>query len=214
MLRQWLEARCVRVAGLRRARILIALVLTMAVFAVAAGLARAEGSGQLYPANATCAANSAGGSCRANIEWRTDAYGPASGAQVRRRSYMQVYANAGEVLAMGSSAVAVAGGDILVYNPGVVTDSNAEPLPALVTGVNGFRCSDQRAASGIAAQGRITSRAQELAGSRRRSTGAAIWRATSPARTSPRPRGSTASPSTALRATARPSTAAPPPTST
>ena len=36
-----------------------------------------------------------------------------------------------------------------------------------MTGVNGFRCSDQRAASGVAAQGRITSRAQELAGPRR-----------------------------------------------
>ncbi len=164
MLRRLLEARCVRVAGLCPARTLIAVVLALAVFAAGAGLARAEGSAQLYPVNATCAANSAGGSCRANIEWRTDAYGPASGAQVRRRSYMQVYASAGEVLAMGSSAVGVGSGDILVYNPGVVTDSNAEPLPAIVTGTNGFRCSDQRAASGIAAQGRITSRAQELAG--------------------------------------------------
>ena len=36
--------------------------------------------------------------------------------------------------------------------------------PPLTTGVNGFRCSDQRTTSGIAAQGRITSRAQELAG--------------------------------------------------
>jgi uncharacterized repeat protein (TIGR01451 family) len=164
MLRRLLEARCVRVAGLCPARMLLAIVLTLIVFAVAAGLARAEGSAQLYPLNATCAPNSASGSCRANIEWRTDAYGPASGAQVRRRSYMQVYAQAGEVLAMGSSAVGVGSGDILVYNPGVVTDSNAEPLPAIVTGVNGFRCSDQRTASGIAAQGRITSRAQELAG--------------------------------------------------
>ncbi len=143
---------------------LLTLVAALVVFAVAAGVARAEGSVQLYPVNAPCAPNSAGGSCRANIEWRTDAYGPAPGAQVRRRSYMQVYANAGEVLAMGSSAIGVGSGDILVYNPGVVTDSNAEPLPALVTGVNGFRCSDQRTASGIAAQGRITSRAQELAG--------------------------------------------------
>ena len=153
-----------RVAGLCPARMLFVLVLTLAVFAAAAGLARAEGSAQLYPVNATCAPNSASGSCRANIEWRTDAYGPSSGAQVRRRSYMQVYANAGEVLAMGSSAVGVGSGDILVYNPGVVADSNAEPLPAIVTGVNGFRCSDQRTTSGIAAQGRITSRAQELAG--------------------------------------------------
>jgi uncharacterized repeat protein (TIGR01451 family) len=143
---------------------LLVLCLALVAFANGAGMARAEGSAQLYPVNATCAPNSSAGSCRANIEWRTDAYGPASGAQVRRRSYMQVYANAGEVLAMGSSSVGVGNGDILVYNPGVVADPNAEPLPAIVSGVNGFRCSDQRTASGIAAQGRITSRAQELAG--------------------------------------------------
>ena len=64
----------------------------------------------------------------------------------------------------GSSAAAVGAGDIVVYDPGVVTDTDAEPLPPVTTGVNGFRCSDQRAGSGIAAQGRITTRAQELAG--------------------------------------------------
>ncbi len=145
-------------------RVFAILSVAIAVSAGTAGIARAEGSAQLYPANTTCAPNSSGGSCRANIEWRTDAYGPASGAQVRRRSYMQVFAQAGEVLALGSSAVGVGAGDILVYDPGVVTDPTANPLPALTTGVNGFRCSDQRTTSGIAAQGRITSRAQELAG--------------------------------------------------
>jgi hypothetical protein len=83
---------------------------------------------------------------------------------VRRRTYLQVYAAAGEQLLMGSSAVAVGAGDIVVYDPGVVTDTDADPLPPVTTGVNGFRCSDQRAGSGIAAQGRITTRAQELAG--------------------------------------------------
>ena len=135
------------------ARLLVLLTLALGVAAVAPGMAQAEGSAQLYPVNATCGPNSAGGSCRANIEWRTDAYGPATGAQVRRRSYMQVYAQAGEVLAMGSSAVGVGNGDILVYNPGVVSNSNAQPLPAIVTGTNGFRCSDQRTSSGIGAQG-------------------------------------------------------------
>jgi uncharacterized repeat protein (TIGR01451 family) len=147
-------------------RLLVTLTAVLCVAAIAAGIARAEGSAQLYPVNAACAPNSAGGSCRANIEWRTDAYGPATGAQVRRRSYMEVYAQAGEVLAMGSSAVGVGNGDILVYNPGVVINANAQPLPAVVSGTNGFRCSDQRTSSGIAAQGRITSRAQELAGAR------------------------------------------------
>ena len=65
---------------------------------------------------------------------------------------------------MGSSAVGVGSGDITVYDPGVITDTDAKPLPAVTSGTNGFKCSDQRTASGVAAQGMITSRAQELAG--------------------------------------------------
>ncbi len=145
-------------------RLLVALVLLTAVAGSVAGRARAEGSAQLYPVNASCTSNATGGSCRANIEWRTSSYGPATGAQVRRRTYLQLYASAGEVLVMGSSAVGIGAGDILVYDPGVVTDPDAVPLPAVSTGVNGFRCSDQRSTSGIAAQGKITSRALELAG--------------------------------------------------
>ncbi len=145
-------------------RLLATLVAGALVAGGAAGLARAEGSAQLYPADATCQSNVSAGSCRANIEWRTSAYGPATGAQVRRRTLLQVYATAGEVLEMGSSAVGVAAGDIVVFNPGIITDPDAQPLPAVTTGANGFRCSDQRAGSGMAAQGRITTRAQELAG--------------------------------------------------
>jgi uncharacterized repeat protein (TIGR01451 family) len=145
-------------------RLSMALVLVTAVAGAVAGLARAEGSAQLYPVDASCTSNASGGSCRANIEWRTSSYGPATGAQVRRRTYLQVYASAGEVLVMGSSAVGVGAGDILIYNPGVVTDVDAQPLPSVTTGVNGFRCSDQRTSSGNAAQGRITSRALEIAG--------------------------------------------------
>jgi uncharacterized repeat protein (TIGR01451 family) len=144
--------------------LLIALVLVATAAGAVTGLARAEGSAQIYPVNASCTSNSSGGSCRANIEWRTSSYGPATGAQVRRRTFLQAYASAGEVLVMGSSAVGIGAGDIVIYNPGVVTDTQAQPLPVVTTGVNGFRCSDQRASSGVAAQGRITSRALELAG--------------------------------------------------
>jgi hypothetical protein len=129
-----------------------------------AGMAAAEGSRDLYPSPATCGPNSAGGSCRMNIEWSTDAYGPPGSTQIRRRALFEVYAVAGEVLLMGSSAVAVGSGDIVVYNPGVITDRTALPLPTVTSGVNGFKCSAQRTASGIAAQGRIQTRAQELAG--------------------------------------------------
>ena len=65
---------------------------------------------------------------------------------------------------MGSSAVGVGNGDITVYDPGVITDTDAQPLPAVTSGTNGFKCSDQRTASAIAAQGMITTRAEELAG--------------------------------------------------
>ena len=81
-----------------------------------------------------------------------------------RRTILEVFAHSGETVDVGSSAVAVGGGDIIVFDPGVITDTSAEPLPAVTTGTNGFKCSDQRTSSGIAAQGRITSRALELAG--------------------------------------------------
>ena len=147
---------------LRRA---LTLVTAGAILAAApATAAFAEGSRDLYPTNATCTTNAASGSCRANIEWRTNIYGPPSDTHINRRTLFYVYATAGEVLEMGSSAVGVNNGDILVYNPGVITDDDAKPLPAVTTGTNGFKCSDQRTASGIAAQGRITTRAEELAG--------------------------------------------------
>jgi len=126
--------------------------------------AAAEGSRTLYASPATCAPNSSNGSCRANIEWRTSFYGPAGSTQVRRRTIIQVFANSGETIALGSSTVGVGSGDIVVFDPSVITDPSAEPLPAVTTGVNGFKCSDQRTSSGIATQGQITSRALELAG--------------------------------------------------
>ena len=147
---------------LRRAAIACACAAVVIVYAPQP--AAADGSRTLYPSAATCAPNSSAGSCRANIEWRTSSYGPAGSTQVRRRTILEVFAQTGETLAVGSSAVGVGSGDIIVFDPGVVTDASADPLPAITTGVNGFKCSDQRTSSGIAAQGRITSRALELAG--------------------------------------------------
>ena len=149
--------------GLARRLITVAAIGAILVAAPASS-ALAEGSRDLYPTNATCATNAAGGTCRANIEWRTNIYGPPADTHINRRTLFYVYAQAGEVLEMGSSAVGVGSGDVTVYNPGVITDADAKPLPAVTTGTNGFRCSDQRTASGVAAQGQITSRAQELAG--------------------------------------------------
>ena len=145
-------------------RVLAVLCAAGLVAALPSAAGFAEGSRDLYPTNASCTTNASSGSCRANIEWRTNSYGPAAGTHILRRTLFSVYAEAGEVLEMGSSAVGVGSGDILVWNPGVVTDRDAVPLPSITPGTNGFTCSAQRTASGVAAQGRITSRAQELAG--------------------------------------------------
>jgi len=135
--------------------------------------ALAEGSANLFPGNPApiCDTNAAGGSCRANIEWRTSSYGPTGGTTIPRRDLFYVYMTAGQVLLMGSSAVGVTSGstegDIVVYDPGIITAYDESPLPALVTagpGTNGFSCDSQRTASGIAAQGQLTTRTEELAG--------------------------------------------------
>lgn len=126
--------------------------------------AQAEGSRNLYPVTAT--------GNRANIEWRAPTVQYAN--FVTRRTLLRVYANAGEVILTGSSAVGVNQGDILIYNPGLVQPDPSlgpnfdnvtpaigqEPLPAVAS----FSCNDQRTTLGNAALGQITTRAQELAG--------------------------------------------------
>ena len=149
------------VGHLRRA--LTGALLVVLVSPFTAGIAVAEGSRDLYPTDATCAANSAGGSCRANIEFRTNAYGPA-GTSIFRRTVFSLFAKAGEVIETGSTAMGNGSADILVYNPTIVTDLQAATLPTITPGTNGFECSVQRATPGDPARGMITSRAQEKAG--------------------------------------------------
>ncbi|MBO3457854.1 DUF11 domain-containing protein [Aetokthonos hydrillicola Thurmond2011] len=107
--------------------------------------AQAEGSRTLYPSS------SPAGSARANLEWRTDQYGGI----VTRRTLLKVYANQGEYILLGSSAVGQGSADILVFNPGQVSGSiGSEIIPATPN----FKCSSQPG------QGYISSRTQELAG--------------------------------------------------
>ena len=109
--------------------------------------AQAEGSRTLYPSSAPA------GSSRANLEWRTNTYGGI----VLRRTLLKVYANAGENILLGSSAVGVGSGDIFVYKPGQVTGSvGSENVPATPD----FTCSTQTGT------GFISNRNQELAGPR------------------------------------------------
>ena len=144
--------------------------LATAVTALAVGLglltapaAQASGTAGLHPTDVTCAAPNY--ECRAAIEWRTSTYGPDTDAvQIRRRTLFSVYAQAGEDILLGSSAMGVGAADITVWNPGVVTDPSAVNLPAVTSGANGFLCSTQRANTGTTSQGLIATRAQEKAG--------------------------------------------------
>jgi hypothetical protein len=125
----------------------------LAALIVPSHSALAEGSSTLYPAGTS--------RFRANLEWRNDTYGE----RLFRRTLLKVYANAGEYILLGSSAVDVPdapdNGDIRVYNPGLVNgDIGNETIPATPS----FSCVAQRGSTGNAAQGRIGSRAQESNG--------------------------------------------------
>lgn len=128
---------------------LIILIMTLGMFSALSALTLAEGSRTLYPGGVA--------GFRANIEWRTSFYSTL----FRRRALFKVYAQAGEVILLGSSAVGVNNGDIRVFNPNRVTGPiGNETIPATPD----FSCAAQRVATGNSSQGQITSRAQELAG--------------------------------------------------
>ena len=112
----------------------------------------AEGSRDLYPGGPN------GDRSRANLEWTTNTYGP--GGLIARRTILNVYAEAGEVLFMGSSAVGVNLGNVLVYPPGQITG----PIGGETIGTPAYDCLTQRGITGEADQGQITSRAMEIAG--------------------------------------------------
>jgi uncharacterized repeat protein (TIGR01451 family) len=129
--------------------LLAGLALSLSILG-AAQTAQAEGSRTLYPVSAPA------GNFRANLEWRTETYGGI----VLRRTLLKVFANAGENILVGSSAMGIANGatsgDILIFNPNVVTGSIGSEN--VVAANASFKCSSQ------AGKGLITSRAQELAG--------------------------------------------------
>ncbi|MEQ8675003.1 MAG: isopeptide-forming domain-containing fimbrial protein [Aggregatilineales bacterium] len=112
----------------------------------------AEGSRDLYPGGPV------GDRSRANLEWTTQTYGPAG--LIARRTILNVYMNAGEVLFMGSSAVGIIDGNILVYAPGAITG----PIGGETINAPLYDCETQRGLTAEADQGQITSRAMELAG--------------------------------------------------
>ncbi|MDA8523247.1 hypothetical protein [Acidovorax sp. NCPPB 4044] len=139
--------------------------LLLALLSASSGLlpAHAEGSRTLYPgsyptAGGTCA-NAATRGCRANLDLQP---GNRYANRVQRRTFLYVYAEAGEYLLLGSSNRA-AGGDILVYRPQDFGTPGDETVPA---GAD-FSCASANAPEGSfggGSRGRIASRAQELAG--------------------------------------------------
>lgn len=146
----------------------LALSLLVAVLALggAAVPAVASGSADLFPrvAGTSDPGCDATHPCRAALEWRTNAYGPAGDTQIQRRTLFTVFAKKDEQILTGSSSMGTGSADIAIWNPGVVTDTEAA-LPTLVDGTNGFSCAAHRpdAASLV---GKLTTRAQELARAR------------------------------------------------
>ncbi|WGV25423.1 lamin tail domain-containing protein [Halotia branconii] len=131
----------------RYRKLLGSLALSLCVLSSWTHTAQAEGSRTLYPSTAPA------GSSRANLEWRTDTYG----GLVLRRTLLKVYANQGEYILLGSSAVGVGSGNIRVYNPNRVSGSiGSETIPTTPD----FQCSSQPG------RGVISTRQQELNGPR------------------------------------------------
>ncbi|MDP5016131.1 MAG: lamin tail domain-containing protein, partial [Dolichospermum sp.] len=121
---------------------------------------QAEGSRDLHPSSAT--------GFRANLEWYgSQFWGPTSappGAtnfvnnSLRRRTLLQVYANAGEYILLGSSSEGVGQAQITIY--GTKTGRIGDEILSNQK----FQCSSQRTSTTNTNLGKITSRTQELAG--------------------------------------------------
>ena len=96
------------------------------------------------------------GGKRALTEWRTN-----TTAGLYRRTFFRVYARAGERILMGSSAVGVGSGDIVLYREAQISDSQIAPT-ALAAITPEFKCSTYRQSNPGA--GVLNTRAKELAG--------------------------------------------------
>ncbi|WP_028047466.1 Ig-like domain-containing protein [Cellulomonas sp. URHE0023] len=154
-------------------RLALCLVLCTLVLGAATTPALASGSADLYPSTGAPEPDCTGAtSCRAAIEWRTNAYGPTAAGETRiqRRTLFSVFVQKDEQILTGSSSLGTGAADIAIWDttattdptsPVPVFDTEATVLPAVVDGVNGFLCSAHQTSS---ATGVISTRAQEVAG--------------------------------------------------
>lgn len=148
---------------LRRRAQLVAALLLCSLLLWPTQPAAAEGSRSLYPASYPS------NGFRANLEWHNDQnrYGPANEFNLIRRTLLRVYAEAGEYILAGSSAIDVPDlsgaadqGDILIYDQILGGRIGNEILPTTPV----FSCKAQRDSTSNSNQGRISSRSQEIAG--------------------------------------------------
>ena len=108
--------------------------------------AGAEGSRDMYP--------QASQGNRGNILWTTKTWGSG----FYERTLLRVFARKNEYILMGSSAIGVNNGDILLYKPGRITgDAAKESIP----GTADFSCQKDQLG-----RGKIQNRTEELAGAK------------------------------------------------
>ncbi len=134
------------VKGLKMKWLAFLAVLVLVLESASLQPVLAEGSREL----------SANGGKRALTEWRTN-----TTAGLYRRTFFRVYARAGEHILLGSSAVGVNAGDIVVYREAQISSSQIAPTD-LAAIPPAFKCSDYRTSNPGA--GELRTRAQELAG--------------------------------------------------
>jgi hypothetical protein len=138
------------------------LVVVTLFLSLVSGLVRAEGSRSLYPASYPSGNIAAG--ARADLDLQDNAYYVN---RVKRRGFIYVYAEADEYILLGSSNIGTNSdyrGDVNVYNPQDFGLRGDETIPAAVD----FSCTGGSTEPGPHYfgdnVGRISSRAEELAG--------------------------------------------------
>ncbi len=112
---------------------------------------KAEGSRNLYPSGV--------GGSRAHLEWQTSSWGPGSTTNLARRTLLQVYAKAGENILVGSTAMGVG-----TLSNILIVSSVSGRIGNETLGTTVLNCRVQRSQFGNGTNGKISSRAEELAG--------------------------------------------------
>ena len=141
---------------------------TIAPVAPASAAPLASGSGLLFQTGSDTCDSSISTPCRAAIEWRSEVYGPtgAGATNIKRRTLFSVFANAGEQILVGSSSIGVGSADIVVWNPGLISESAVNTVANADLPAPSFSCVAQRSQSGNGDLGVLNTRLMERSGPR------------------------------------------------